>query len=382
VSEILWNDEAIQPIQHLKVVDLSVMLTGPYLTRILAQYGAEVIKVEKGPAGDPCREAQYSAVFDLLNQGKKSICLDLTRPEAIEMVKSLVAEADIFVENFRSGVMDKLGLSYADLSEHNPDLIYLSLRGMSDKYSVKSGHDLNFIATSGCGEWFLEYGANYSSQFGDIVGGVLTPLTKLLIHLANPNRRGMHLVTYADEGFRSLYLPRAYELLEKESAEEENKKDFEAFPKFNGSFPSSRFYRCRDGQWISLQAIQKKHWDQFCEVTDKEKWKGRFQDLTLVPEIEALFQDAPAAYWEALSGKTESCLFRVIPWEEFLQLSQSRMKLNTDPLTWAGFAPSPKLPSCPSLGQDSFSVAHGLGYSNEKIGELMAKNVLTQKNKI
>jgi crotonobetainyl-CoA:carnitine CoA-transferase CaiB-like acyl-CoA transferase len=357
------------------------MLTGPYLTRILAQYGAEVIKVEKTPHGDPCREERYSALFELLNRGKKSVCIDFTKAEGRELVKLLASEADVFVENLRSGVMDKYGLGYADLAESNPDLIYVSLRGMADKFSSKSGHDLNFISTSGCGEWFLEGGANYSSQFADIVGGVFAPLTKLLVHLANPNRRGMHLISYADESFRSLYLPKAFEKVEFESSQESEKHRFEASVKLDGRFPNSRFYRCRDDQWISLQAIQKKHWLQFCQITDRQQWQERAEDLTLVPELEKMFLDAPAPYWEALNHNAEACLFRVVPWEEFLKTSQSRSKLSSDPLTWAGFASNPNLSAHPELGQDSFAIAHGLGYPNDKIGQLLDIGILSQKNK-
>lgn len=380
MSESLWSDETIKPIQHIRVVDLSVMLTGPYLTRILAQYGAEVIKVEKGPEGDPCRKPPYTAVFDLLNQGKRSVCADLIKPEGKEIVKILASEADVFVENFRAGVMDSLGLGYADLAERNPDLIYLSLRGMSDKLSAKSGHDLNFIATSGVGQWFLENGINYSTQFGDIVGGVYAPITKLLVHLSNPNRRGMHLISYADEAFRSLYLPRAYEILEREKVGDGDKESFNGCSKMNGSYPNSRFYQCRDQQWVSLQAIQKKHWEQFCEIVDRKEWKARAEDTSLIPDMEKLFLDAPAAYWEALSASSETCLFRVVPWDEFLKLSQSRNKLSSDPLAWAGFPQNENLPPCPTLGQDSFSILHGLGYSNEKIGQFLASGLLVQKN--
>ena len=381
MSESLWNDEAIKPIQHLRVVDLSVMLTGPYLTRLLAQYGADVIKVEKGPEGDPCRESRYSALFDLLNQGKKSVCVDFDKIEGREIVKALAAEADVFVENYQEGVMDQLGLGYADLAEQNPDLIYLSLRGIRDKFSEKAGHDLNFIATSGCGEWFLEGAANYSAQFADIIGGVLTPLTKLLFHLANPNRQGMHLISATDEGFRAAYLPRAYESLQRENANTKDKSNFESLAKLNGNFPNAKFYKCRDHHWISLQAIQTKHWDKFCEIVDKKEWKERAEDSSLVSELEALFLEAPSTYWESLSASAEACLFRVIPWEEFLQLSQSRNKLNSDPLTWAGFASASNLTASPLLGHDSFSVIHGLGYPNDKIAQLLSTGVLIQKTK-
>lgn len=379
MSQPLWNDEFVGPIKHLRIVDLSVFLTGSYLTRILAQYGAQVIKVEKAANGDPLREEKHSAIFDLLNQGKKSICVDFNQPAGVALIKALVSEADILVENYRSGVMEKLGLGYADLSEVNPDLIYLSLRGMSDKDSGKSGHDLNFVATSGCGEWFLESGPNYSSCFADIVGGVLVPLTKLLVHLANPNRRGMQIICHADEGFRGLYLPRAYEWFERELADPNERDHFESTQKLNGTYPNSRFYRCRDNQWISLQAIQKKHWTQFCQVVDRQGWVDRAEDTTLIPEIEKLFLDAPANYWEALNHQGDACLFRVVPWDEFIQQSNARSILNSDPLTWAGFAANSALAPSPTLGQDSFGVAHELGYSNEKIGQLLGAGVLIQK---
>ena len=108
-----------------------------------------------------------------------------------------------------------MGSGYPELSEENPDLIYVSLRGLSGRNAVHAAHDLNFIAASGVGEWFLESGTpNYSTHFGDMVGGALAPTIKLLFHLANPARAGMHLISYMDEGFRSLYLPRAFDSLQ------------------------------------------------------------------------------------------------------------------------------------------------------------------------
>lgn len=378
MSQNLWSDEPKEPIKHLRVLDLSVMLTGPYLTRILAQHGAQVIKVEKGPTGDPCRDEKYTALFELLNQGKKSLCVDFAKPEGKELIKLLATEVDVVVENFREGVMDQLGVGYADLAAINPDLIYLSLRGMADKNASKSGHDLNFIATSGCGEWFIEGGVNYSTLFADVLGGVFVPITKLLMHLSNPNRRGMHLICHADEGFRSFYLPKAYESIRRENCPVAEKNKFEGLEKLNGNFPNSRFYRCRDNQWISLQAIQKKHWVRFCQSIDKQSWTERSEDLNLVPEIEKMFSEAPAHYWETLSHHGESCLFKVIPWKEFLEQTQTKTQLNSDPLHWIGFAPNQSLERAPSLGQDSFGICSEVGYKNEKIAQLLASGTISQ----
>lgn len=379
MSISLWNDEQEKPIRHLRVIDLTVMLTGPYITRILSQYGADVIKVEKTPDGDPLRALKDTHIFEVLNQGKKSVGVDLNTPEGTAFVQQMASEADIFIENFRDGVMEKLGLGYADLSQANPDLLYVSLRGFSGKNAGRSGHDLNFIATSGVGEWFLESDApNYSTFFGDTIGGVFMPLTQIMMHVANPNRRGMHLVCNMDEGFRALYLSRAYDALKSEHVDESAREKFGAFRIFSGEEPHSRFYKCRDGQWISLQAVQQKHWNSFCEMVDHKEWSGRIADATLIPELEALFADAPTSYWEALIGEKDCCLFRVIPWSEHIGFSQARPQLNADPLSWVGFQSFPGIKPAPALGADSFTVLHAMGIGNKEITDAISKGVISQ----
>ena len=126
-----------------------------------------------------------------------------------------------------------------------------------------------------------------------------------------------------------------------------------------------------------LNAIQDKHWKVFCEVVDREAWKDRGADLALVPEMEKLFLDAPAAYWEALAGSRELCLFRVVPWEEHLSFSQARPQLSTDPLTWAGFAPNQSLGKTPALGEDTYAVLHSMGLSNKEISDWVQAGVLS-----
>ncbi len=379
MSTSLWNDEQERPIQHLRVVDMTVMVPGPYLTRMLAQYGADVIKVEVLPKGDPMRHLEQTAVFDFLNQGKRSVAINLQKDEGVELVQQLAAEADVFVESFREGVMDGYGLGYAELSEVNPDLLYLSLRGFGGKDSGHAGHDLNFVANSGCGEWFLEGGhPNYSTQFGDMVAGVFMPCLKLMFHLSNPARRGMHLVSNMDESFRALYLPRAYDTVRADTLPESKRKKFGLSQMLDGSQPHSRYYRCRDAQWIALNAVQEKHWHTFCEVVDRPNWKPRLNDVKLVPELEKLFLDAPASYWEALVGNREACLFRVIPWAEHLAGTSARAQLSADPLSWAGFAPNPNATGAPIFGADTFTILHSMGVSNKAISDWMSAGVVFQ----
>lgn len=375
---MLFNDEQALPLKHLRVVDFSIMLPAPYLTRILTQYGADVIKVEHLPHGDPLRQREHLTLFNLLNAGKRSIAVDLKSQEGKNLIHQLVAEADIFFENFREGLMDSMDLGYSQLCQTNPDLIYLSLRGFAGKRTTDSGHDLNFIAQSGVGEWFLENGSpNYSTQFADLIGGTFVPALKLLLHLANPERRGMHLISYMDQAFRALYLPRAHgEWSQRKNAPDGKAEDTHSL--LNGSKPHSRFYRCRDHQWISLNAIQQKHWEVFCEIVDRPTWKVRSNDATLIPEMEKLFEDAPSSYWEALSANKQPCLFRVIPWEEHIKNTTFDSQMQSDPLAWASFAPNPNLSPAPALGAQTETILQAQGFAPEEIAGWLKKGVLGQ----
>lgn len=370
----LWNDEPSRPLKHLRVIDFTVMLPGPFITRTLAQYGAEVIKVESLPSGDPLRQLGGTALWKLLNQGKKSLALDLRSARGIDAVRAVVAESNVFVESFREGVAEGMGLGYAELSERNPDLVYVSLRGYSGKRASRSGHDLGFIANSGCAEWFLENSVpNYSTFFADLVGGSLIPSMRLLAHLANPERRGMHLICAMDEGFRALYLPRAFDEFHREQLPVGEQSQFGIQRHFDGSLPHSRWYRCRDAQWVALSAVQPKHWQTFCEAVEKPQWVSRASDPNLVADLEVLFSSSPSSYWESLFLEREACCVRAVSWQEHLRLTDARNLLATDPLRWCGFSPNAQLAEAPSVGKDSYPILKSLGWNNREIAEVLGQ---------
>ncbi len=139
----------------LRVVDLSVYLPGPYLTLALADHGAEVIKIEP-PGGDPTRRIGISdgpstVYFRNLNRGKKSVVLDLKEPRNVERLLDLAATADVFVESFRPGVCDRLGVGYAAVSRRNPAIVYCSMNAFGDSgpYRDRPAHDLAVEALAG-----------------------------------------------------------------------------------------------------------------------------------------------------------------------------------------------------------------------------------------
>jgi CoA:oxalate CoA-transferase len=172
------------PLEGLRVLDFSIMLAGPYCARLLADVGADVIKIEP-PEGDdmrlrtPLREG-HSAYFGQLNAGKHSLALDLKNPKAIKLVHRLVAESDIIVENFRPGVMDRLGLGYEDLHKINPRLIYCSISGygQSGPDAGRAAYAMIVHAESGFDRSLMRYAGDRNRPaagaifVADVLGGI------------------------------------------------------------------------------------------------------------------------------------------------------------------------------------------------------------------
>ena len=143
-------------LKNIRVLDFSQYLAGPTITRLMAEMGAEIIKIEIGPGGDPSRglpmaDRGRSGYFVQQNRGKQSLCLDLQQPEALQILRELVSKVDVVVENFGPGVLEKRGLGYADLKAIKPDLIMVSLSayGRDSPLSHKTGYDWAAQACAG-----------------------------------------------------------------------------------------------------------------------------------------------------------------------------------------------------------------------------------------
>jgi crotonobetainyl-CoA:carnitine CoA-transferase CaiB-like acyl-CoA transferase len=145
-----------KPLDGLKIIDFTYLLPGPYGTMLLADMGADIIKVENSLSPDimrlmPPYVDDMSAVYAHVNRGKKSLSLNLKKPEAREIIYKLVREYDVVVEQFRPGTMDRLGIGYERLAKINPSIIYCSLTGygQTGSYAGRAGHDINYMAVSG-----------------------------------------------------------------------------------------------------------------------------------------------------------------------------------------------------------------------------------------
>jgi len=178
------SENTTAPLDGVRVLDFSIMLAGPYCARLLADVGADVIKIEP-PEGDdmrlraPLREGN-SAYFGQLNAGKRSIALDLKTPDAINLIRGLVKQTDILVENFRPGVMDRLGLGYEALREINPRLVYCSISGYGQTGSAaeRAAYAMIVHAESGFDRALMHYAgdrdrpASGAVFVADVLGGI------------------------------------------------------------------------------------------------------------------------------------------------------------------------------------------------------------------
>ncbi|GAA0481811.1 hypothetical protein GCM10008986_03180 [Salinibacillus aidingensis] len=188
------------PLKSIRVLDLTRLLPGPYCTMLLADFGAEVIKVEDPMMGDYARAYEpkideKSAFFHSLNRNKKSICLNLKSPEEKQYFLRLVEETDIVVESFRPGVMEKLGLDYQTLRDINPGLIYCSITGygQTGPYRDKPGHDINYISYAGLLNLMGERDGKPvvpAAQIADIGGGALPAAIGILLALIERGKSG------------------------------------------------------------------------------------------------------------------------------------------------------------------------------------------------
>ena len=184
------------PLTGVRVLDLSRVLAGPFCSMIMADLGAEVIKVEEIGKGDQPRpippfKGGESHYFLAINRGKKSVVIDLKTPEGLQLAKDLAAKCDIVVENYRPGVMDKLGVGYEALREVQPGLIWCAITGFGQTGPLRDrpGHDIDFVALSGIASHMGRPGQGPSQPgvlVGDVGGGTYPALVGLLAAAAGP----------------------------------------------------------------------------------------------------------------------------------------------------------------------------------------------------
>ncbi len=308
------------PLEGLRVLDLSRLLPGPYCTLLLADLGAEVVKVEDPGGGDyirhmPPSAGEESALFHALNRNKRSIVLDLKSEAGRGAFKRLLSKWDVVVESFRPGVMERLGLGYEALAEINPRVILCSISGYGSAGPLrhKAGHDLNYIARSGV----LGYGGEKDGapampgvQIAD-VGGALSAAVGILAAVNERHRTGRGRfvdISMTEASVAFLHMHLGARLASEGGAP--LKRGVEAL---NGGYPCYGVYRTRDGRYLSVGALEPKFWNAFCAAVGREDlapvgWSGGEEGARAKAEVEKLVAGRTLAEWEQfLEGKDLCC---------------------------------------------------------------------------
>jgi len=262
------------PLSGVRVLDFSTLLPGPMATLLLAEAGAEVIKIERPQSGEELRQYQprfgdASVPFAMLNRGKRSISIDLKAPEAIDRLRPLIEAADIVVEQFRPGVMDRLGLGYAALSKINPRVIYCAITGFGQagpKAQI-AAHDLNYQAAAGL--LSISAGADGapvvpSALIADIAGGAYPAVMNILLALLQRQHTGQGCkldVAMTDGLFPFLYWGMG-------NATATGHWPRRGGEKLSGGSPRYQIYRTKDGRHLAVAPLEEKFWQSFCEAID------------------------------------------------------------------------------------------------------------------
>jgi crotonobetainyl-CoA:carnitine CoA-transferase CaiB-like acyl-CoA transferase len=310
----------LRPLDGIVVLDLTRLLPGAATTTLLSQFGAEIIKVEEPGSGDYARQMPplikgEGAFFVLTNYGKKSVAIDLKNPRGKEAFLRLVERADVLIEGFRPGVMQRLGLDFEVLRQRNERLIYTAITGYGQHgpYAPLAGHDINYLSLSGV---LGLNGANDDKapvipgvQVADLAGGAMQAVIGILLALAARQKLGqgqMVDVAMLDGAIMLLTVPLAHFV----ATERIPKRGGEML---TGLYACYNIYKTRDEQWVSVGALEPKFWATLCRALDCEafiphQFAGAEQQSEMIAALAKIFMNRDAAEWFALLGAMDACV--------------------------------------------------------------------------
>lgn len=374
----------MKPLEGLKVLDFSTLLPGPYATMLLADLGADVVRVESPSRDDLVRSMQpqiegQSAAFRYLNRGKRSITLDLKHPDAADVIHKLIAEYDIVVEQFRPGVMQRLGLGYEALSEIKPDLIYCSITGygQTGEYAERAGHDINFLALSGVASHMGRASQGpcpLGVQVADQAAGSHPAVIAVLSAVIQRDRLGKGAqidISMADNSMalQALMAPGALN----GGVEETYESHF-----LNGA-GFYDYYQTKDKRFMSVGSLEPQFKQRLLETLNATEL-ACLDYMTLKIRLQAIFLQEDLSVWQERFSKVDACVEPVLTMTEAAEhpVFKSRDLVQQSASGEKQIAPairfnnqSTELPAdAPLRGADTLSVMAAAGLHNDEINKL------------
>jgi alpha-methylacyl-CoA racemase len=387
-------------LKSLKILDFSGLLPGPFATMMLADLGAEVLRVESPTRPDLLRAAspkdgEDSAVHRHLNRSKRSIALDLRKPEAVDLIKRLVTTYDIVLEQFRPGVMERLGLGYETLKEINPRLIYCALTGygQSGPYRDRPGHDNNYLAISGVASYS---GRDESGppplgiQIADLAGGSLHAVIGILAAVIYREQTGQGQfvdVSMTDAAFSLNALAGPGYLVGGVEPEPER------MLLNGGTFYD--YYRTKDGRYFSVGSLEPQFRKLLCEAVGHPEWvemavSEHPQDVRAFKEaMRTVFLSKTYEEWVNVFADVPACVEPVLTFSEACEHPQIKAREmvvevpKPDGTAQKQIATPIKFSACKpeykhvggKLGMNTLEVLKELGLSEHEIHQLKEKGV-------
>jgi len=311
------------PLSHLKILDFSTLLPGPYATMMLADMGAEVLRVEAPGRVDltrvmPPLEDGVGTAHTFLNRGKRSLGLDLKKAGSADLVKRLVKDYDIVIEQFRPGVMDRLGIGYDTLKTINPNLIYCAITGygQTGPYRDRAGHDINYLSLAGVSS---HSGRKESGppplgiQVADVAGGSHHAVMGILAAVVHRQQTGQGQyidISMMDTAFALNGMAGAAALAGGEEQQPESAM-------LNGG-TFYDYYQTSDGRWISVGSLEPQFSARLCDALDIPEMKSFAlsqnpeHQQTIREALKAAFAQKTLAQWQDVFAGVDACVEPVL----------------------------------------------------------------------
>ncbi len=396
---------ATGPLKGIRILDLTRLYPGPLGTMMLADMGAEVIKIEDMNTPDymrfyPPYIKSESAGYLAVNRSKLSVALNLKVKSGVDIFFSLLKTADIVVEQFRPGVLDEMGLGYEAARRVKDDIIYVFLTGYGQNgpYAKDAGHDINYIGYSGI---LATTGSRKTGpiipgpQIADVAGGAYMTIIACLSALWAREKTGQGQkvdVSMLDAILPLMTLQMAH-YYAAGLAPDPGEAALEAA--LSGGLACYGVYRCADGKYIALGTLEEKFWKSFCEMVRRPEWIDKQfvigeEAERLRGAIAALFKTRARDEWIAAAKEYDTCLTPVLEIGEIEADPQVQVRNmiieQTHPVCGKikgigvplKFSKTPAKPvgPAPSLGRDTAAIMEEIGYKPEEIKTLREEGVI------